>query len=95
MRRRVGRMGHRWVAALAVRPRTLLPSRVCPPSGGASQATRFTEGMKAQVLEGPGRRCECVSKNCRHHRGGSRCPKGLRGSEWTMYYRTESPGANL
>jgi len=95
MRRRVGKMSHRWVAALAVRPRTLLPSRVCPPSGGASQATRFTEGMKAQVLERSGRRCECVRKDCRHHRGRSRSPKGLRGSEWTMYYRTESPGANL
>lgn len=55
----------------------------------------FTEEMKQQVLERSGRRCECVSENCRHHRAGSRCPRGLRAGEWKVYYRTESAGAAL
>lgn len=55
----------------------------------------ITEQMKNEVLERSGRRCECVSKNCRHHRPATRCPKGLRTEGWKVYYRTASAGANL
>jgi hypothetical protein len=55
----------------------------------------ITQEMRQEVLERSGRRCECLSEKCRHHRKGSRCPKGLRGNEWKIYYRTEAAGANL
>jgi len=55
----------------------------------------ITDEMRTQVLERAGRRCECVSAKCRHHRKGTRCPKGLRPNEWKIYYRTEAAGANL
>ena len=55
----------------------------------------ITDAMRQEVLERSGRRCECQSKNCRHHRPSARCKNGLRGSEWKIYYRTEAAGANL
>ena len=55
----------------------------------------ITDAMRDEVLARAERRCECVSKNCRHHRPGARCPKGLRPGQWKIYYRTESAGAAL
>ena len=55
----------------------------------------ITDAMRAEVLKRSGRRCECVSGQCRHHREGSRCPRGLRPEQWKIYYRTESAGAAL
>lgn len=44
-------------------------------------------------MEQAGRRCECTGKDCRHHRRGGRCPRGLRGDEWKVFWRAESGGA--
>jgi hypothetical protein len=38
----------------------------------------ITDVMRDEVLKRAGRRCECVSGQCRHHREGGRCPRGLR-----------------
>lgn len=56
---------------------------------------QITDEMREQVLQRSGRRCECVSAKCRHHLSGKRCPRGLRGKDWKIYYRTEAAGANL
>jgi len=53
------------------------------------------DAMRDEVLKRAGRRCECVSGQCRHHRQDARCPRGLRAREWKIYYRTESAGAAL
>ena len=55
----------------------------------------ITDAMRDEVLKRAGRRCECVSGQCRHHRKGARCPRGLRARQWKIYYRTESAGAAL
>lgn len=55
----------------------------------------ITDAMRAEVLERAGRRCECLSDGCRHHRKGGRCPRGLREGQWKVYYRTEAAGAAL
>lgn len=51
---------------------------------------QITEKMRAQVLDRAGRRCECMSGNCRRHRKGGRCEHGLRGDKWKIYWRTEA-----
>lgn len=51
---------------------------------------KITDKMRAQVLDRAGRRCECMSGNCRHHRKGGRCKHGLRGDKWKIYWRTEA-----
>ena len=55
----------------------------------------ITDELREQVLHRASRRCECVSDQCRHHRNGKRCPKGLRPDDWKVYYRRESAGAKL
>ena len=55
----------------------------------------ITDAMRAEVLQRAGRRRECLSGQCRHHRKGSRCPRRLRPEQWKIYYRTESAGAAL
>ncbi len=55
----------------------------------------ITEQMRHDLLERAGRRCECMSANCRHHRPGGRCPRTLRPGQWKVYYRTGSAGARL
>ena len=52
----------------------------------------ITEEMRAGALERSGRRCECRSANCRHHRRGGRCTHGLRGDQWKIYWRTDGAG---
>jgi hypothetical protein len=52
----------------------------------------ITPQLRAEVLARAGRRCECQSGNCRHHRKGGRCPRGLRGDQWKIYYRTSRAG---
>ncbi len=52
----------------------------------------ITDEMRANVLERSGRRCECQSGNCRHHRRGGRCKHGLRGDQWKIYWRTDGGG---
>jgi 5-methylcytosine-specific restriction endonuclease McrA len=56
---------------------------------------QITDKMRAEVRERAGRRCECLSENCRHHRKGARCPKVLRDGDWKIYYRRASAGAAL
>lgn len=48
-----------------------------------------TDKMRREALERAGRRCECQSGNCRHHRKGGRCKRGLRDGQWKIYWRTE------
>ncbi|HIF24144.1 MAG TPA: hypothetical protein EYQ27_20110 [Gemmatimonadetes bacterium] len=55
----------------------------------------ITEEMRTKVPERSGRRCECLSENCRNHRKGGRCPRGLRDDDLRIYYRTEAGGAAL
>lgn len=55
---------------------------------------KITDELKAEVLERAGRRCECQSGNCRHHRKGGRCKNGLRPGQWKIYWRTEAGGSN-
>lgn len=43
----------------------------------------ITDKMRNDLLGRSGRRCECVSKKCRHHRPATRCPKGLRTDGWS------------
>lgn len=50
---------------------------------------RITEKMRRDALARAGRRCECRSGNCRHHRKGGRCKHGLRDDQWKIYWRTE------
>ena len=54
-----------------------------------------SDEIKEQILARSGRRCECVSEKCRHHRGGSRCPKGLRPDQWQVHVRSETAGDQL
>jgi hypothetical protein len=54
---------------------------------------KLTQEVKAFALEQAGRRCECVGKDCRHHLGGGRCKRGLRGDQWKVFWHTESGGA--
>lgn len=47
------------------------------------------------LLQRAGRRCECHSPACRHHRAGTRCSNGLRGDEWVTVARTPGAGDKL
>ena len=53
----------------------------------------ITPDVRAKAIEWAERRCECTGDGCRHHRGGSRCRKGLRGDDWKVYWRSEDAGA--
>ena len=37
----------------------------------------ITDAMRDKVLKSAGRCYECVSGQCRHHREGAQCPRGL------------------
>lgn len=54
---------------------------------------KITQDVRAFALEQAERRCECTGDNCRHHRRGARCKRGLRDDDWKVYWRTESGGA--
>lgn len=54
---------------------------------------KITQEVRAFAMEQASRRCECTGSNCRHHRSGARCKKGLRGDEWKVYWRSEDAGA--
>jgi class 3 adenylate cyclase len=53
---------------------------------------KITPELRAHAQEQAGNRCECLGANCRHHRGGARCKRGLRGDQWKVYWRTEKGG---
>jgi hypothetical protein len=53
------------------------------------------ETTRHALLERSRRRCECQSPMCRHHRGGFRCTRGLRGDDWEVVMREEGPGEKL
>lgn len=55
----------------------------------------ITETTRQALLERAGRRCECHSPSCRHHRPGTRCRNGLRGDEWVAAVREEGAGEKL
>ena len=52
----------------------------------------ITEEVRARAREQAEARCECQGANCRHHRRGARCKRGLRGDQWKVYWRSESGG---
>ncbi len=53
---------------------------------------RITEEARAHARAQAEGRCECQGANCRHHRAGARCPRGLRGDQWKVYWRSENGG---
>ena len=53
---------------------------------------RITEEARAHARAQAEGRCECQEANCRHHRAGARCPRGLRGDRWKVYWRSENGG---
>lgn len=53
---------------------------------------KITADIRALAQEQAGGRCECLGANCRNHRGGARCKRGLRGDQWKVYWRTEKGG---
>ncbi len=53
---------------------------------------RITEEARAHALAQAEGRCECQEANCRHHRAHARCPRGLRGDRWKVYWRSEKGG---
>lgn len=53
---------------------------------------KISQELKALAIEQADRRCECSGENCRHHRAGSRCKRGLRGDQWKVFWRTEGGG---
>ncbi len=55
----------------------------------------ISEQTKADLVNRAGRRCECIRTDCRHHRPKQRCPRGLRGSEWSVVQREEGAGEKL
>ena len=52
----------------------------------------ITDEVRASAREQAEGRCECQGQNCRHHRRGARCKRGLRGDQWKVYWRVESGG---
>lgn len=50
---------------------------------------KITSELRESVRTRAGGRCECEGTNCRHHRNGSRCKRGLRGDEWKVYWHSE------
>jgi len=52
----------------------------------------ITEEVRAHAREQANGRCECQGANCRHHRAGARCKRGLRGDQWKVHWRSESGG---
>jgi len=53
---------------------------------------RITEEARAHARAQAEGRCECQGAHCRHHRTGARCPRGLRGDQWKVYWRSENGG---
>ena len=53
---------------------------------------RITEEVRAHARDQAEGRCECRGASCRHHRGGARCKRGLRGDQWKVYWRSEGEG---
>jgi hypothetical protein len=56
---------------------------------------QISAATREALLERAGRRCECHSPACRHHRPGTRCKNGLRGDEWTVTVRERGAGEKL
>lgn len=57
--------------------------------------TVISDDTRRALLERSGHRCECHSPACRHHRPGTRCPRGLRGDDWHVRVREEGAGEKL
>ena len=57
--------------------------------------TDISESTRQALIERAGRRCECHSPECRHHRPGARCPRGLRGDEWYVMVRERGSGEKM
>lgn len=55
-------------------------------------AVKITAEVRALAMEQAGRRCQCTGKSCRHHLGGARCKRGLRGDDWKVFWRKEDGG---
>lgn len=57
--------------------------------------TEISEATRKALQERARNRCECHSPSCRHHRGGTRCPRGVRGDDWHVVVREEGAGEKL
>lgn len=57
--------------------------------------TVVSNETRKALIERSGRRCECHSPRCKHHRPGARCPRGLRGEDWYVSVREEGAGERL
>lgn len=53
---------------------------------------KITDELRARVRARADNRCECQGSECRHHRRGARCKRGLRGDQWKIFWHSEKAG---
>lgn len=57
--------------------------------------TTIDDNTREALIKRAARRCECHNPECRHHRAGARCPRGLRGEDWYVVTRETKAGEKL
>lgn len=57
--------------------------------------TVIEDSTRKSLVERALRRCECQNPECRHHRAGTRCTRGLRGEDWYVVVREPNAGEKL